>query len=248
VVSLHDVTSEIVVALGGAPRLVGVSEPMAPRVAWHAAIAATPRVGGLEAIVALRPTLVLGLAVVAEQDAELVAGLRAAGVEVVLYAPATLADVAAMVDDLGARLGRATVAAAVAAPLRTAPASPPGRRPRVLVYDCCDPPFTAGGRAVLSDLIARAGGANVFADLDDDWTHVSWEVATARRPELVVVHDYAWPGQADLAGKRAALARAGLGDVPVVVLPLTLSLGGLGSGEALARLRAAIARQGGGGS
>jgi iron complex transport system substrate-binding protein len=111
---------------------------------------------------------------------------------------------------------------------------------RVFVYDCCDPPFTAARGSVLTDLIRRAGGRNVFDDVDADWTHVSWESVVARRAELVVIHSYAQEG--DLDGKlRRLRSIPGMREVPVIVMPLRESLGGLGSFDGLDRLRAAIA-------
>jgi iron complex transport system substrate-binding protein len=112
----------------------------------------------------------------------------------------------------------------------------------VFVYDCCDPAFTAGGSAVVSDVIRRAGGQNIFADLRADWTKVSWEAVIARRPELVVIHDYQYERQAGLREKRRRLAALpSLAGVPVVVLPLGLALGGLRSFDGLAQLRSAVA-------
>jgi iron complex transport system substrate-binding protein len=247
VVSLHDVTTEMVIALGAVDRLVGVAEPVDLAPARAAALARVPRVGGLESILAVRPDVVLGLGVVAEQDPELVARLRDDGVDVVLADPATLDDVYALTATVARRVaatpGRAD---ALVAGLRarvaalSAPAKVSARR-RVFVYDCCDPPFTAGGRTVESELIARAGGDNVFADLDADWGHVAWEAAAARKPDLIVIHDYAWDGQGDVSAKRAALrAIPALGDVPTVVVPLGDVLGGLRSVDGLARLHAAI--------
>ena len=270
VVSLHDVTTELVVALGAAGRLVGVAEPVDVDHSVGAAIAAVPRVGDLESILAVRPTVVLGLAVVGAQDPQLVARLREAGVAVELGDPTTLADVFALTrtvsswvgagpagDALAARLmaeahavegGAASdaVAARLASEARAvAPGlvqrARPGHRVRVFVYDCCDPPFTAGERTVLSDLIARAGGDNVFADVAAGWTHVSWEAVVARRPELVVIDAYRYDGQADVVGKQRAIgAISALAGLPTVVVPLRCVLGGLCSLEGLARLRAAI--------
>jgi iron complex transport system substrate-binding protein len=242
VVSLHDVTTEIVVTLGATERLVGVAAPLDATGAVEVAIADVPRVAGLESIVAVWPDLVLGLGVVAEQDPELVARLREAGVEVVLADPATVDDVIGMTDAIARRLGvdgapvtdalRARVAA-----LTTTTASPR----RVFVYDCCDPPFTPGRRTVETELLARAGGVNLFADLDADWGHVSWEEVVARRPELVVIHDYRWDGQGDVAEKRRVLAAVpSLDGVPTVVVPLGSVLGGLRSVDGLTRLRAAM--------
>lgn len=242
VVSLHDVTTEIVVTLGATERLVGVAPPVDATTAVVDATARVPQVAGLESIVAVRPDVVLGLGVVGEQDPELVARLREAGVEVVLADPATVDDVLVLTDEVARRVGvdGAPVTDALRARV-TALTSSTTRPRRVFLYDCCDPPFTAGGATVETELVARAGGVNVFADLDADWSHVSWEEVVARRPELVVIHDYRWGGQGDVDEKRRALAAIpSLGAVPVAVVPLGSVLGGLRSVDGLERLRAAI--------
>ncbi|MCE9574321.1 MAG: helical backbone metal receptor [Deltaproteobacteria bacterium] len=242
VVSLHDVTTELVVALGATDRLVGIAAPVDLDDATIGAVAGVPRVDGLEAILALRPSVVLGTAVVAAQDPALVARLREAGVEVFLGDPAGLEDVFGLADAVAARLGVDGAPLATQLRARAAAITPASGSPvPVFVYDCCDPPFTTGGGTVLNDLIARAGGANVFADLDADWTHVSWEAVVARRPALIVVDAYRYEGQGDVDAKlRAVHAIPSLATVPTVVLPLGEALGGVRSVDGLARLRAAI--------
>jgi ABC-type Fe3+-hydroxamate transport system substrate-binding protein len=245
VVSLHDATTELAIALGAGDRLVGVAEPVDTTAEVAAAITGVPRVGDLESILAVRPTLVVGFAVVAAQDPELVARLRGAGVAVYLADPTTLDDVFALTRELAARVGRGPAGDALVARLEAEAAAEqppaPRHRPRVFVYDCCDPPFTAGGRTVLSDLIARAGGDNVFADLAAGWTHVSWEDVVARRPELVVIDAYRHDGQGEVADKqRAVRTISALAALPTVVIPLGCALGGVRSTLGLARLRAAI--------
>jgi iron complex transport system substrate-binding protein len=253
VVSLHDVTTELAVALGVGDRLVGVADPVDVPGEVAGAIARVPRVGDLESILAVRPTIVLGLAVVAARDPELVARLRERGIAVYLGDPETLDDVLALTREVAARVGAGPAGVELAARLaeqvrgdeRAAgvPAGSP-RHVRVFVYDCCDPPFTAGGETVLNDLIRRAGGDNVFGDLAAGWTHVSWEQVVARQPQLVVIHAYRYDGQGDVADKRRALsAISALAGLPTVVLPLGDSLGGLRSVDGLARLRAAIQRR-----
>jgi len=247
VVSLHDVTTELMIELGAGAQLCGMNEPVDLEEAVAQRVAAVPRVASLESIVALRPDLVLGLGVVAEREPELVARLRQAGIEVRLWDPATLDDVAELTGWVGRRVGAEARTQALLASLGAgaAQAGRPRAEPlRVFVYDCCDPPFTAGGKTVLSDLIARAGGRNVFGEVDADWTHVSWEEVVARKPELIVVHAYHYEGQGDVADKRRTLAALPrLGSVPTAVLPLGCSLGGLRSLEGLARLRSAIGAQ-----
>jgi len=247
VVSLHDVTSELVIALGAGAALVGIDEPVDVPPEVTAAVARVPRVADLESILAVHPTLVVGLHIVEAKEPALVARLREHGIEVYLADPTTLDDVYALIGAVGGRIAAAPTAAklaerlrAEAAPLVAAGAAAP-HRTRVFVYDCCDPPFTAGGKTVLADLIARAGGENVFADVATAWTHVSWEEVVARRPELVVIDAYAYAGQGDVADKqRAVRAISALAGLPTVTIPLRDSLGGIHSVEGLALLRAAI--------
>jgi len=245
-VSLHDVTTEIVVAVGAADHFVGVAELVDVTPDVERAVAHVPRVGSLESILALRPDVVVGFGVVAEQDPELVRRLRERGVDVHLDDPSTVEDVYAMTRAVaqraGARLAGERVSTTLRARIDRARASAAPARPlRVFVYDCCDPPFTAGGRTVLNGLIERAGGHNVFAELDAGWTHVSWEEVVARRPELVVLHSYRYEGQGDLADKRRMLrALPTLSNLPTAVLPLGCSIGGLRSAEGLERLRTAM--------
>ena len=245
VVSLHEVTTEIVIELGGKAQLVGIAEPTDPSPKLAQALRGVTRANGLESVVKLQPSVVLGMGVVAEHDPDLVRHLRETGVEVYLADPGTLEAVYALTRAVGERIGRVREADMLIARLQAragaAPAPHGERATPVFVYDCCDPPFTAGGKSVLTDLIARAGGRNVFADLDVDWTKVSWEEVLARQPQRIVIHDYAYDGQADAAGKRAMLERfAPLAGVPVTILPLGCSLGGLRSVEGLERLRAAL--------
>jgi iron complex transport system substrate-binding protein len=244
VVSLHDVTTEVVVELGASGHLVGVGEPVDLTESAARAVAGVARVSGPESIFAVRPGVVLGMGVVAERDPDLVRRLTSAGVDVYLPDPETLDDVSRLTREVAARVQAVAAGEQIAARLNAAANTPqPARaRPvRVFVYDCCDPPFTSGKKTVLNDLIARAGGHNVFSDLAADWTHVSWEEAVARKPELVLIHSYQHEGQGDVADKKKALAKIpSLARLPTAVMPLGCSLGGLRSIEGLERLRAAF--------
>lgn len=93
VVSLHDVTTEIVVALGAVDRLAGVGGPVQLPPEVIAAVAGVPRVDGAESILAVQPSVVLGMAVVEQRSPELVRLLRGKGIEVWLGHPARLEDV-----------------------------------------------------------------------------------------------------------------------------------------------------------
>ncbi|HEY0714532.1 MAG TPA: helical backbone metal receptor, partial [Polyangia bacterium] len=233
VVSLHDVTTEIVVALGASDLLVAVADPIEQPEAVEREVAAIRRAHDVESVIAAAPTLLLGMDVIEKRSPDLINQLRVRGIEVLLGAPRTLEGSFAFISTIGERLGRSPQASNLVKQLRhraqavshtkvEPPLSEPARRGdaskvEVFVYDCCDPPFTAGGTGVLSDLISRAGGRNVFSKVEAQWSAVAWEAAVAGRPQLIVVNDYAMAGQADVAGKRARLATVpGLSDVPTV--------------------------------
>ncbi|MEU7477577.1 ABC transporter substrate-binding protein [Lentzea sp. NPDC042327] len=65
-------------------------------------------------------------------------------------------------------------------------------RPKVFLYDSGqDQPFTSGRNAAPQDVISKAGGDNVFGDLNDSWTTVNWEAVVQRDPDVVLIVDYA---------------------------------------------------------
>jgi iron complex transport system substrate-binding protein len=64
----------------------------------------------------------------------------------------------------------------------------------VFLYDSGQAaPFTAPGLATPNDLITKAGGVNVFANLAQTWTSVSWEQVVARQPACILINDYSTP-------------------------------------------------------
>jgi iron complex transport system substrate-binding protein len=239
-VSLHDVTTDLVVSLGATEHLVGVMEPVDPAPEIARAIVGVRRVASVESVLAVAPDLVLGYGVVEERDPELVRGLERAGIDVRMYDPERVDDVLTTTREVAAALGeedRGRALATFLAQALVAP-SPSAKRPRVFVFDCCDPPFTAGGGSLLSELITRAGGQNVFAELDADWAHVSWEEVLARRPELVLVHTYGDDGSAKL---RLLDAHPALRNLPRFEMPLRRALAGPRAAEGFAMLRQAFA-------
>ncbi len=87
----------------------------------------------------------------------------------------------------------------------------------VFVYDSGeDTAFTAGGRGISNDVIARAGGRNVFGDLDDLFGDVSFEQVAQRAPDVIVIYDYADGSGGVEAKKRFLLGRPELASVPAI--------------------------------
>ncbi|HWN27154.1 MAG TPA: ABC transporter substrate-binding protein [Actinomycetospora sp.] len=117
--------------------------------------------------------------------------------------------------NLGAIFGVPDRAAALVAQYRrtvdeAAAMVPPGPRPRVFLYDGgIDQPFTSGRHAGPQDVITRAGGENIFGDLDDSWTTVGWEPVTQRDPEVVLINDYGGGEPVTVAEKETLLRTFG---------------------------------------
>ncbi|MBA8952647.1 ABC transporter substrate-binding protein [Actinomadura namibiensis] len=69
--------------------------------------------------------------------------------------------------------------------------APKGEPVPVFLYDSgTDQPFTAGRQVPPTDIIASAGGRNVFDGLDQRWTQVTWEAVTRSAPEVIIILDY----------------------------------------------------------
>jgi iron complex transport system substrate-binding protein len=91
-------------------------------------------------------------------------------------------------------------------------------RPRVFLYDSGqDQPFTSGKNAAPQDIISKAGGDNIFGDLNDSWTTVNWETVVQRDPEVVLIVDYA-DGEANTPEQKQAFLQgfAPLANSPAV--------------------------------
>ncbi|WP_411079322.1 ABC transporter substrate-binding protein [Streptomyces sp. cmx-18-6] len=115
----------------------------------------------------------------------------------------------------------------------------------VFVYDSGDKTaFTAGGKGIGNELIKRAGGANVFADLDKSFGDASWENVVARKPEAIVIYDY---GSTTVAQKKKRLLTdPALADVPAIknkrfaVMPLSDAVLGVRVPAAVDKLAAQL--------
>ncbi|MFB7542442.1 ABC transporter substrate-binding protein [Streptomyces zaomyceticus] len=115
----------------------------------------------------------------------------------------------------------------------------------VFVYDSGDKTaFTAGGKGIGNELITRAGGANVFADLDKPFGDATWEQVVARKPEVVVIYDY---GSTTVEQKKKRLLDdPALKDVPAIknrrfaVMPLSDTVLGIRVPAAVDKLAAQL--------
>ena len=111
---------------------------------------------------------------------------------------------------------------------------------RVFVLDAgTDDAFTAGLN-LETEIIALAGGVNVFDDLDQRWATVSWEEVVERSPEVIIVNNYG----ATPAEEKVSILRnsAGLSSIPaiqndrIIVMDLTEFIPGLRPARAVRTL------------
>lgn len=190
VVSLLPAATETLWALGAGNRLVGRTDfDTEPHLAH------LPSVGGgldpsLEALVALRPELVIAWETAG--GAPLRHRLEALGIPVFAVQTQDTAAVFANVERLGHLTGRDRAADSLAARIRagldSVRASVAGLpRPSVLYVVGTDPAMTAGPRTFVTQLIGVAGGSTIFPDLEQDWPQLSLEEIVRRQPEVVIV-------------------------------------------------------------
>jgi iron complex transport system substrate-binding protein len=208
--------TEDMLALGLAPRMVGtfgVSDPMPTQ--YRAMFQNVPKVSAdyveLEPLLGLHPDFLFagwnyGLTPAKNLTPDNLAhyGIKSYVLEescahVQPGRTVSINDTYTDLRNLGAIFGvpqrAARLISAMQAEVAAASAKVAGLAPvRVFVYDSGeDAPVTAPGLAMPTDLIARAGGTNVFADLHQTWTSVSWEQVVARQPACILINDYSTP-------------------------------------------------------
>ena len=250
IVCLTEETVETLYLLGEDRRIVGVSgyavRPARVR-------REKPRVSAFTSadfskIIALEPDLVLAFS---DLQAEIVANLARAGIAVHLFNQRDVAGCLAMIRTLGALVGTPERAEALVrsyeARLSAASTESAGRRPLKVYFEEWDEPMISGIGWV-SDLIAYAGGQDVFRDLSRMQAAkdriVTSERVIAAAPDVIL---------ASWCGKRVNIhrirARPGWDAIPAVVAgriheiksPLILQPGPAALTDGFEAIRAALA-------
>lgn len=193
IVSLVPAVTEMIYAMGEGARVAAVSTYDR----FPAEVARLPKVGGLldpsvERILAIKPDLVI---VYATQK-ELIGRLDRADIPYFNYEHRTLADVLTTMRAIGARIGSAARAGAVAASMERSLAEIRGKtaglpRPSTLLVFERDPAslrnvYASGGYGFLHDMLEIAGGRNVFADVKQQAVQASTEMLLASKPDVIV--------------------------------------------------------------
>lgn len=191
IVSLVPSVTELMFALGGEGRLVGVTDYCD----FPPAAKQKPSVGGmiapsLETIVALRPDLVIATDAGSRQ--EIFAQLQRLGIPVYLVHANSVAQMLDVGARLGALTGREVAAARLTAHLQqriraVEKAVAPFRPPRVLYVLWPEPLIVPGRDAIVTELIRRAGGQSISAEEPSDYPRFSIEAAVARAPDVIIL-------------------------------------------------------------
>ena len=64
-------------------------------------------------------------------------------------------------------------------------------RPGVFLYDSgTDQPSTIGNQVPGDEIIEVAGGRNIFHDVNERYTQVSWESVVDANPEMIIIMSY----------------------------------------------------------
>ncbi len=108
---------------------------------------------------------------------------------------------------------------------------------KVFVYDAgTDDAFTAG-QSLESDIIAKAGGYNVFSNIEKTWVSVSWEEVVENNPDVIVINDYGSTSADDkikMLKENPALSEIkAIKEDRFVVLPLPSVFTGIRNGAAI---------------
>lgn len=189
IVTLAPGLAEMVGAAGAGERLVGVSSATdEPPRARALPVVATPGRIDLERLAVLAPDLVLAWR--SGNPPRALERLAAQGSAVFVTEPRTLAGLAAIVRSIGALAGTPTIAEAAAREFETALAAieaRSGARPLGVFIEIWPAPMlTVNGAHLVSDIVRRCGGTNVFADAPVLTPHVGIEALVAADPDVIV--------------------------------------------------------------
>lgn len=190
IISLAPHVTETLFALGLGGRVVGVTsfcdQPPAAR--------DLPKVGGfkgksLEAIIALRPDLVIGTRDGNEE--QLFQALDRLRVRTLAVQPSTVESAIASIREIGRAAGADEAGERLAASLeagllRVREKTAGGHRPRVVFVYGRDPLVLAGPGTFADDLIRLAGGENIAGDARVPYPRFSLEAVVARAPEVII--------------------------------------------------------------
>jgi iron complex transport system substrate-binding protein len=191
IVSLAPNLTEIIYAVGAGNRLVGDTEYCDyPAEAKQVAKIGDTMHPSIERIIALRPEVVL--VSTASQLEVFTRQLDEQRIAVFVTNPRSLEEVFHSIETLGDLFGTRDQASIVVADLRKRAAAlevaiKPVKALKVFYQVSGEPLYTIGREAYLTDLVRRAGGVSVTADVPGAFPRFSDEAALAARPEAIIL-------------------------------------------------------------
>ncbi len=189
IVSLLPALTEALCVLGACHRLVGVDRYSN----WPEQVRQLPQLGGgldpnIEAIVALRPDLVLTAA-----SSPAARRLQALGLKVLVLEPVTFADVQPMLQQVAQHVGVSPaqaqqVWATVQADLAQAAQRMPVQAQGATVYFEVNPaPFAAGRASFIGEVMYRMGLTNIVPESLGPFPKLNPEFVVRANPALIIV-------------------------------------------------------------
>lgn len=204
IVSLSPGNTEILFALGAGNRVVGVSSysdyPIEAK--------SIPSVGSyiapdIEKIVSLKPDMVVALKQTQDQHIRI---LNQAGIKVVAVDPKNLQEILTAIDTISEAIGEPSSGLALRNELATqldkikaAVSSLPPKRVFVQIWD--NPLLTAGNKSFINDVITQAGGINVAAEKNTDYTPWDIEMLYAYQPDVYIISSHSTNGNLSFVDK-----------------------------------------------
>ncbi len=189
IVSLAPSITETLFAIGAGPEVVGVSQYCD----YPPAALKLPRVGSfltpnLEAIVGLRPALIIGLDT-SSNDREIRA-LQRMGYQVLTVNDDSLDGIRESIQKIGRATGHAAQASrlldSMHARMQTIVERLKGAPPRKVLMVVGHEPLVAVGGGYLDQLLRMAGCVNIAAGLGAEWPRLSMEYIIARAPDVIL--------------------------------------------------------------
>lgn len=188
IVSIAPSNTEILYALGLGDRVVGVTRYCD----YPAQAKKKPKVGDMnsdaEAVVALKPDLVLAHAFV---NSAAIPKLEKLGLTVFAIDPKTLSDVARDIRTIGKLTAKPKTADTVAAAIESAMKSVKAARARkpvkkVLVVVQSNPLWAAGPKTFVDEMLSIARAKNIASDARPGFVPFSKEAAISRNPDVII--------------------------------------------------------------
>lgn len=186
IVSLSPAMTEMLFSLGAGDKLVGVTTfcdfPVQAKKIRKVGDFSHP---SIERIVALKPNLVI---INLPEQKRIKGELEKLGINTFVSSPNSLTDIYQELSAIGRELGLERQADSLIEYMKhNLQVTTPDNRKRVFVEIAPRPIVTIGAATFLNDLIERAGGVNIFRDLNKDYPVVNQEAVITRDPEIIIV-------------------------------------------------------------